>query len=106
MKRTSTTRKSGADEAPKLKASDFARAKFRVAGKQVERAEWQAAVRERIGKERITIMIDADVLAAYKARAGARGYQTLINQALRQAMMGEQIEATLRRVIREELHAR
>lgn len=103
MKRTSTTRKSGADEAPKLKASDFARAKFRVAGKQVERAEWQAAVRERIGKERITIMIDADVLAAYKARAGARGYQTLINQALRNALLGDRIEAAIRKTIREEL---
>jgi hypothetical protein len=32
-----------------------------------------------------------------------RGYQTLINQALHQAMQGEQIETTLRRVIREEL---
>ena len=31
------------------------------------------------------------------------GHQTLINQALHQAMQGEQIEATLRRVIREEL---
>ena len=39
-----------------------------------------------------------------KAKAGERGYQTLINQALHQAMTGEQIESTLRRVIREELH--
>jgi hypothetical protein len=49
-------------------------------------------------------MLDASVIAFFKAKAGDRGYQTLINQALHQAMTGEQIESTLRRVIREELH--
>jgi hypothetical protein len=49
-------------------------------------------------------MLDGSVIAFFKAKAGKRGYQTLINQALHQVMTGEQIEATLRRVIREELH--
>ncbi len=38
----------------------------------------------------------------FKARAGARGYQTLINEALKQAIERESLEDTLRRVIREE----
>ena len=49
-------------------------------------------------------MLDTGVIAFFKAKAGERGYQTLINQALRDAMQGEQMETTLRRVIREELH--
>jgi len=44
------------------------------------------------------------VIDFYKTEAGARGYQTLINQALHQAMAGEQLETTLRRVLREERH--
>ena len=49
-------------------------------------------------------MLDTSIIAIFKAQAGERGYQTLINQALYQAMTGEQMESTLRRVIREELH--
>ena len=61
------------------------------------------------GKTRITIMIDNDVLVAFRSRAEADGigYQTLINQALRQAAGSAPVdEATLRRVLREELKAR
>jgi len=57
------------------------------------------------GKTRITIMLDDAVLAAYKARAGGRGYQTLINEALRRGLESDDIKETLRQVIREELHA-
>src|SRR5690242_6840627 len=60
------------------------------------------------GKTRITIMLDNDVLLAFKARAEKEGagYQTLINQELRRSMDAVAIdEATLRRVIREELRA-
>ena len=38
------------------------------------------------------------------AQAGERGYQTLINDALRQFMERNNLEDALRRVIREELH--
>ena len=61
------------------------------------------------GKTRITIMLDDDVLAAFRARAAVEGsgYQTIINQALRHAAGVLTVdEATLRRVIREELSAR
>jgi uncharacterized protein (DUF4415 family) len=72
--------------------------------KDVSRDEFSAAVQEKLGKQRVSIMLDASVIAFFKAKAGDRGYQTLITQALHQAMTGEQIESTLRRVIREELH--
>ena len=44
------------------------------------------------------------MLQAYKARAGGRGYQTLINETLREAMRGVQLADLVRNVIREELH--
>ena len=61
------------------------------------------------GKTRITIMLDNDVLMTFRAKAESEGtgYQTLINQTLRQAAGSAPIdENTLRRVLREELKAR
>ena len=60
------------------------------------------------GKTRITIRLDDDVLAWFKARvheAGGGNYQTLINDALRSVADGpaEPIEAVVRRIVREEL---
>ncbi len=77
--------------------------RLRVGLKDVTREEFSTAVNAHLGKQRVSIMLDASIIAFFKARAGGRGYQTLINQALHQAMAGEQIESTLRRVIREEL---
>jgi uncharacterized protein (DUF4415 family) len=60
------------------------------------------------GKTRITIMLDNDLLATFRAKAEAEGigYQTLINRALRDAVISGPVdEATLRRVLREELKA-
>lgn len=59
------------------------------------------------GKTRITIFLDDDVLEAFRkqAEASGRGYQTMINEALRTALgQGPQgIDArTIRRIIREE----
>ena len=39
----------------------------------------------------------------FKAKAGDRGYQTLINEALKQAIQAETIETVVRKTIREEL---
>lgn len=55
-------------------------------------------------KQKINITLDPDVIAWFKAQAGGRGYQTLINAALREAMERTLLEDTLRRVIREEMH--
>jgi hypothetical protein len=60
------------------------------------------------GKTRITIRIDDDLLQWFRKQAHAAGggsYQTLINAALREYVGSrkEPLEATLRRVLREEL---
>ena len=57
------------------------------------------------GKTRITILLDRDILAAFRARASdaGRGYQTAINQALREYLANDELETTLRRVVREEI---
>lgn len=60
------------------------------------------------GKTRITIRLDASIIAWFRDqvnRAGGGNYQTLINEALRGHIERQKtpIEATLRRVIREEL---
>lgn len=77
--------------------------RLRVGLKDVSREEFSKALNTELGKQRVSIMLDGSVIAFFKAKAGARGYQTLINQVLHQAMTGEQIESMLRRVIREEL---
>jgi uncharacterized protein (DUF4415 family) len=73
--------------------------------KDVSREEFSVAVREKLGKQRVSIMLDAAVVAFFKAKAGERGYQTLINQALCETMRDEKLESTLRRILREELRA-
>ena len=66
------------------------------------------------GKTRITIMLDTDVIEAFRAKAevAGSGYQTLINATLREALAGPKVTksepltvAALRRVLREELQA-
>jgi len=63
------------------------------------------------GKTRITIRLDEDLVDHFLREAertgGATGYQTLINQALRQHVEGKapKLEETLRRILREEIHA-
>ena len=65
-------------------------------------------LRARAGKTRITIRIDDDLLQWFRKQvhaAGGGSYQTLINAALREYVRSkhEPLEATLRRVLREEL---
>jgi uncharacterized protein (DUF4415 family) len=57
-----------------------------------------------LGKQRITIMLDEAVIKAYKAKAGKRGYQTLINETLRRGLVADSVKEALREVIREEQH--
>lgn len=61
-----------------------------------------------VGKTRITIRLDEEILAWFRDRvhtAGGGNYQSLINEALRQHIQQqrEPLETTLRRVLREEL---
>lgn len=60
------------------------------------------------GKTRITIRIDNEILDWFRNKVNEQGggnYQTLMNQALREFIEREGLEATLRRVLREELGA-
>ena len=68
----------------------------------------RGAVVSRPEKTRITIWIDNDILEAYRSNAEktGKGYQTLVNEALRTAMglQHEPVtEEALRRILREEL---
>ncbi len=61
-----------------------------------------------LGKTRITIRLDDEILAWFREqvhKAGGGNYQTLINDALHQYIQQrrEPLEETLRRVLREEL---
>ena len=59
------------------------------------------------GKTRITMRLDNDVLAVFKARAEMTGgsSQTLINDALKQVATGQTLAEVVRKTIREELRA-
>ena len=68
----------------------------------------QGSVIKARGKTRITIHLDDDVIDAFRAKAEkeGKGYQTLINDALRQYLSntGKPVDTkTLRRILREEL---
>lgn len=68
----------------------------------------RGAVVPQKGKTRINIYIDNDVLEEFRSLAdeAGRGYQTMMNEALRQ-YLGKAVapldESTLRRILREEL---
>ena len=57
-------------------------------------------------KKRVTLYLDAGIVDYFKEKAGQRGYQTLINETLKTSLGQADIEATLRKVIREELKGR
>jgi len=79
------------DDYPKITQADLDRATFRVGLKPAPR------------KRRVTMLLDTSLVEYFKAQAGERGYQTLINETLRQAMEHDELEERLRRIIREEL---
>ena len=54
-------------------------------------------------KQRVNIFLDGAVIEHFKSKAGERGYQTLINEALKRAIQAETIEGVVRKTIREEL---
>jgi len=90
---------------PKISPATSKPPRLRVGLKDVTAEEFSKAVQERLGKQRVSIMLDGAIIAYFKTKAGERGYQTLINQALHRAILGDQIDATIRKAIREELHA-
>ncbi len=79
------------DDYPQVTQAELDRATFRVGRRPAPR------------KQRVTIMLDTGLIEYFKAQAGERGYQTLINDTLRRAVDRETLEDTLRRVLREEM---
>jgi len=107
MKRKSiSTTSPPSDDAPQITKAFFEKGEHLVAGKKVSKAEWQIAARAQIqalGKKRVSIMLDAAIIAYFKTMAGDRGYQTLINETLKKAVSREALASELRMVVREEL---
>lgn len=54
-------------------------------------------------KRRVNIYLDSVIVEHFKEKAGERGYQTLINEALRNAIRAESLEQTVRLAVRQEL---
>jgi uncharacterized protein (DUF4415 family) len=79
---------------PEVTAEQMARARLRVGGQPVP-----------TGKVQISMLLDAAIVAYFKAQAGEQDYQALINDVLKANIRGRDLETTLRRVIREELTA-
>lgn len=57
-------------------------------------------------KKRVTLYLDAALVDRFKSMAGERGYQTLINETLKMSLQQSDIEATIRKAIREEMKGR
>ncbi len=79
-------------EVPEVTEDQMARAVLRVGGVPVTR-----------GKRRVNMFLDAFIIEYFKAKAGERGYQTLMNDALAEYIRSHDLEDAMRRVIREEL---
>ena len=91
------------DELPEITEADFARGKWYLNGQEI--TEEDAKQVFGLKKHKISITLDQDIIAWFKAQAKGRGYQTLINAALRDVMQKKSLEETLRKIIREEIHA-
>ena len=77
---------------------------------RIVKPEPESAGPEPLGKVKITIRLDRDIVDHFLAKAddsaGATGYQTLINEALRKSIDAPSLEAMVRRAIREELQTK
>ncbi len=77
---------------PEVTEAQMERAVLRVGGKVVER-----------GKQRVNMFLDVFIVEYFKEKAGNRGYQTLINEALSDYIRNHNLKEDLRQIVREEL---
>lgn len=93
------------DDAPELTGEEPDRpdAKWFGGDREVPPEEGQAAFRKILAKRQVNMWLDVAVIEYFKAKAGGRGYQTLINETLKKAIEGETLESIVRRVLREEI---
>ena len=81
------------DEYPEVSQDDIDRAVFRIGLKPATSQ-----------RQLVTIPIDTALVEYFKAKAGKADWQKLIGDTLRRAVEDENLEAILRRVVREELN--
>lgn len=81
-------------DVPEITKEQIAGAQLRIGGKIITK-----------GKVRVNMLLDANIVAYFKAQAGGRGYQTVINETLKESIRTKDLEHIIRRIIREELHA-
>ncbi len=62
-------------DTPELSEDKLSHAALRLGGRRVPK-----------GKIRINILLDAEIVAYYKTVSGGKGYQTLINETLKQSI--------------------
>ena len=77
---------------PEVTGEQMARARLRVGGKPIPH-----------GQVRVDLLLDAEVVAYFKAQAGEEGFQSLINEALKAKIREHDLETVMRRAVREEL---
>ena len=71
------------DEYPEVTQANLDHAVFRVGLKASSR------------KQSITLDLDENLIAYFKSKAGEEGYQSLINEVLRQAISKEELQSCL-----------
>jgi len=81
------------DEYPELTQADFDRAVHRIGLKPAQRGRG------------VSIVLDATIVEYFRNVAGEGAYQAMINDTLREAVIGLDLEERLRRIIREEIRS-
>ena len=89
-------------EFARFKNADFAAAKPVAKTPHLRKLQAQAG-----GKSRVTMRVDSDVVAIFRARAQVSGgnYQTMINDALREYVQGRHLAEVVREAVRDSLKA-
>jgi len=66
-----------------------------VTQKDLDRAKFRVGLKPTPNKQNITILLDTNLIEYFKAKAGENGYQSLINEILKQAKEQEQLHSNL-----------
>jgi len=82
------------DDYPEITQKDIDKSTFRIGLKPVER------------KQRVSIMLDSSIIEWFKKKAGVKGYQTLINKALKEIVDQDSLQGLIRKIVKEELAAK
>jgi uncharacterized protein (DUF4415 family) len=77
---------------PEVTEAQMEGAVLRIGGKPVE-----------AGKQGVHLILDRSILEYFKARAGDRSYQALINEALMEYIRNRNLKEEMRQIVREEL---